>query len=117
MYNLPISCCILVIVFVVVEDVLDGNLGSTTVDDSAIAVSLLVTAGALAWYHFAVFREDRADLEIAPGKPPSTIDVPVVETIPRGSLEVKLDALFDTGQEQVIVVRHRDGYEILPHDE
>jgi hypothetical protein len=108
---------LIVIVFVVVEDVLDGNLGSTTVDDSAIAVSLLVTAGALAWYHFAVFREDRADLEIAPSKPPSTIDVPVAETIPRGSLEVKLDALFDTGREQVIVVRHRDGYEILPHDE
>jgi hypothetical protein len=50
---------LIVIVFVLVEDVLDGTFGASTLDNTAIAISLLVTAGALAWYHLAVFREDR----------------------------------------------------------
>jgi hypothetical protein len=50
---------LIVIVFIVVEDALDGTFGTNTLDSTAIAMALLVTAGALALYHLSVFREDR----------------------------------------------------------
>jgi hypothetical protein len=50
---------LIVIVFIVVEDALDGTLGANTLDSTAIAIALLMTAGALAMYHLSVFREDR----------------------------------------------------------
>lgn len=57
---------LIIIVFIVVEDALDGTFGMETLDSAAIAIALLLTAGALAWYHLAVFREDR---EIVPDAP------------------------------------------------
>jgi hypothetical protein len=51
---------LLILVFIVVEDLLEGTLGAATVSAIAVPVSLLITAGAVAWYHFAVFREDRS---------------------------------------------------------
>lgn len=62
---------LIVIVFIVVEDGLDGSLGAKTLDSSAVALALLATAGALAWYHLAVFREDRA---VAPDTPTFAVD-------------------------------------------
>ena len=50
---------LIILVFIVFEDLLDGTLGSSTISSAAVPIALLVTAGALAWYHFAVFREDR----------------------------------------------------------
>jgi hypothetical protein len=50
----------IILVFIVVEDLLEGELGSATINSIAVPVSLILTAGAVAWYHFAVFREDRA---------------------------------------------------------
>jgi hypothetical protein len=50
---------LIVIVFIVVEDALDGTFGANTLDGIAIALALLVTAGALALYHLSVFREDK----------------------------------------------------------
>ena len=52
---------LIVILFLVFEDFLDGSLGRGTIGDISLALGLLLTAGAVAWYHFAVFREDRAD--------------------------------------------------------
>ena len=52
---------LIVVLFVVIEDLLDGTSGRGTLGSVAVPVGLLVTAGTLAWYHFAVFREDRAD--------------------------------------------------------
>lgn len=51
---------LIVLVFITVEDVLDGTFGLNTITTGAVPVALLVTASALAWYHIAVFREDRA---------------------------------------------------------
>ncbi len=50
----------IILVFIVVEDLLEGDLGSATINSIAVPLSLIITAGAVAWYHFAVFREDRA---------------------------------------------------------
>ncbi len=48
-----------ILVFILFEDTLDGTFGSTTISSTAVPIALLLTASALAWYHFAVFREDR----------------------------------------------------------
>lgn len=107
---------LIIIVFVVVEDVLEGRLGARTIDSSAIAISLLTTAGVLAWYHFAVFREDRASLEDEDPETEPTVEVSIVRTIPRGSLEEKLEALSESGHTRVMVVRLDDGYDVEPLD-
>jgi len=62
---------LIVIVFIVVEDGLDGSLGANTLDSAAVALALLTTAGALAWYHLAVFREDR---DVTPDTPSYVVD-------------------------------------------
>ncbi|VAV89312.1 hypothetical protein MNBD_ACTINO01-1575 [hydrothermal vent metagenome] len=52
---------LIVLLFLVFEDLLDGSLGRGTISSASATVGLLLTAGAVAWYHFAVFTEDRAD--------------------------------------------------------
>ncbi len=52
---------LIVILFLVFEDFLDGSLGRGTIGDVSLALGLLIAAGAVAGYHFAVVREDRAD--------------------------------------------------------
>jgi hypothetical protein len=51
---------LMITVFVFFEDLLDGTLGTATISSVAVPVALLLTAGTVAWYHFMVFREDRA---------------------------------------------------------
>ena len=51
---------LLIVVFIVVEDLLEGSLGAATTGNVAVPISLLITAGAVAWYHFVVYREDRS---------------------------------------------------------
>ena len=51
---------VIIIVFITFADILEGNFGSTTLDEASVPIALLVTAGAVAGYHFVVFREDRA---------------------------------------------------------
>jgi hypothetical protein len=51
---------LIILVFIAVEDLLEGDLGGATINSIAVPVSLILTAGGVAWYHFAVFREDRA---------------------------------------------------------
>ncbi len=50
---------LVILVYFVFKDVLDRTFGSTTISSSAVPIALLLTAGALAWYHFAVFCGDR----------------------------------------------------------
>ncbi|MEA2058050.1 MAG: DUF5671 domain-containing protein, partial [Actinomycetota bacterium] len=50
---------LMITVFVFFEDLLEGTLGAATISSVAVPVALLLTAGAVAWYHFMVFREDR----------------------------------------------------------
>ena len=110
---------LIVIVFILMEDILDGTVGVETLDASAVAIALLVTAGVVSWYHFAVFREDRIDVDVdvetdetlmAPEEP---LDPP----IPHGSLEQALQALADSGHDHVKVTRLREGYEVEPISE
>lgn len=50
---------LIILVFILFEDILDGTFGSTTISSAAVPIALLLTVSAIAWYHFAVFREDR----------------------------------------------------------
>lgn len=98
---------LIVIVFIVVEDVLDGAVGWITVSDTAIAIALLITAGAIAWYHFVVFREDREALG-----PDAHIDeVPEDEQLVLpGDLEEAVAALMADGIDTVTIAKVPGGY-------
>jgi hypothetical protein len=129
---------LIVIVFIAVEDVLDGTFGANTLDSSAVAIALLVTAGAVAWYHLAVFREDRAvtpDLPsyavqevllisaTAPGIADSIrdrigADVRSVSVAPNGSmaqsLEQVLESLETETHRHVLVIDDGEGnYDVM----
>jgi hypothetical protein len=105
---------LIVIVFIVVEDVLDGAVGSGTVNDSAIAVALLATAGALAWYHFAVFREDREGM---PTSESAEEEHSRDDLVLPGALEVAVAAVMAEGQATVTVTKVDDGYRLASADE
>ena len=108
---------LIVIVFIVVEDALEGVVGADTIEASAVAVALLVTAGATFWYHLAVFREDRSDMEaLVAESPPAAPDVarPLTQ---RGELEQTLDELTRTGTHRFVVAVDADGYEVEPLDD
>ena len=51
---------LLVLVFAFVEAILDGSVGAEMFDAMAVPFALLLTAGAVAGYHFTVAREDRS---------------------------------------------------------
>ena len=53
---------LIIIVFMVFNDILEGRFGSNTLDDASVPISLLITAGIIAGYHFSVFYEDRKAL-------------------------------------------------------
>ena len=55
---------LIIIVFTVFSDVLEGNFGSLTLDRASVPIALLLTAGAIAGYHFVIFREDRTDTHV-----------------------------------------------------
>jgi len=128
---------LIIVVYVLVEDLLEGAFGAGTISAIAIPVGLLLTAGAVAWYHFTVFHEDRA---IAPEK----VERPVVrEVIVVGgdqmvaritsgteaqvrafrvidppttahTLDDVLAALQVETHERVVVVAEDDHFELLP---
>jgi hypothetical protein len=52
----------IVLVYLVVRAILDGTGGAELLDAVAVPISLLVSTGAVAWYHFTVVRHDRADM-------------------------------------------------------
>ncbi len=108
---------LIVLVFLVFEDILDGNFGSGTLDSAAVSVALLLTAGALAWYHFAVFREDRTDFVPEPDDSPVVPDAPKVRTVRRGLLEETLEAFAEAGHDRTSVLWSKDGFEVEPLDE
>lgn len=111
---------LIILVFIVFEDILEGNFGSGTLDSAGVSVALLLTAGALAWYHLTVFREDRTDFvpesDDAPGVPVAP-DAPAVRAVRRGSLEETLETLAEAGQERTLVSWYEDGFEVEPLDE
>jgi hypothetical protein len=52
---------LIVLVYLLVQSILDGTVGAEVLDDMAVPIALLATAGAVAWYHFTVVRHDRAE--------------------------------------------------------
>ncbi len=130
---------LIILVFIAVEDLLEGDLGSATINSIAVPLSLILTAGAVAWYHFAVFREDRA---IAPHEEiPSLREVVVVgsgedvaaisdgvsvrveglrvagESADAETLDEVLSALAAETHGRVVVVAEDGGYRLLPLDD
>jgi hypothetical protein len=128
---------LIIVVYVLVEDLLEGTFEAGTISTLAVPVGLLLTAGAVAWYHFAVFHEDRA---IAPEKEerPVVREVIVVggeqmvSRISSGTdarvrafrvidpptaadtLDDVLAALALETHERVVVVAEDDHFELLP---
>lgn len=49
-------------VFIVLEDLLDGKLGTESINDAEVAIGLLLASLAVAGYHWTVHQEDRAVL-------------------------------------------------------
>ena len=130
---------LLILVFIVVEDLLEGDLGSATINTIAVPLSLIITAGAVAWYHFAVFREDRA---IAPHEVLPTLREIVVigsgedvDAITSGTgvraqalrvvgepteaetLDDVLSALSAETHSRVVVIAEDGRYRVLPLDD
>jgi len=130
---------LLILVFIVVEDLLEGDLGAATINAVAIPVSLIITAGAVAWYHFAVFREDRS---IAPHADLSTLQEIVVvgssediaaledgtsarvrafriegDSVEAETLDDLLSALDTETHSRVVVVAEDGRYRLLPLDD
>ncbi len=50
---------LLVVAFIVFEDIFDGVFGGDTLLDARVGIALTMTAGLVTWYHFGVYRRDR----------------------------------------------------------
>ena len=62
---------LIVVLFVGIEDLLDGTFGGETLDSARVGLALLTTVTGVAWYHLGVFRSDRATAEqLAPASVP-----------------------------------------------
>jgi len=128
-------------VFRFIEDLLEGQMGATTVDDVALAMAIVATTGAIAGYHWVVFKEDRADTPAAIASPlrevillgitaPGAIealaeqlDVKVrawerLDEVP-ASLDVAalLAELADESHERVLVMAAPGGHDVVPFAE
>lgn len=130
---------LIIVIFIIFEDILEGDFGAATLDAAAVPVALLLSAGAIAWYHAAVLREDRASTpdETGPvlrraivlGSDPSTIArairertgaaVTEVETTSTrshaSSLEEVLEILHAAPDESVAVIERENGtFDVIP---
>jgi hypothetical protein len=130
---------LIVIVFIVFDDILVGDFGSITLDTASVPMAMLATAGAIAGYHFAIFREDRAAVHetIAPtvtrivvvgsrtdpivdsirsdtGATVTVVDV-APEPIVANSVQEALTVLQSTEHRSVVLISDGDGgYTIQP---
>ncbi len=67
---------LLVVMFVAIEDLIEGRFGAETVRDLRIGLSIVLTVGATAGYHWSVFGRDR---EVEPEEPPGVRSVVLVD--------------------------------------
>ena len=129
---------LIVLIFLLVEDLLDGKLGSGTIDDTAVAFSLIVTSGAIAWYHFAVFREDRSiapaaeapilrEIVFVGGDADAAAISAAVEArvtrlravgdpVDSATFDDLVETLAMTGHERVVVIAEGGGFAVIPLD-
>jgi hypothetical protein len=64
---------LIVVLFVGIDDLLDGTFGGETLDSARVGLALLATVTGVAWYHLGTFRSDRAIAEqLAPAPAPLT---------------------------------------------
>jgi hypothetical protein len=68
---------LIVVLFVGIDDLLDGTIGGETLGSARVGLALLATVTGVAWYHLGAFRSDRAIAEQlapapAPLPPPAT---------------------------------------------
>ena len=135
---------LIIIVFMIFNDILEGDIGAHTLDIAAAPIALLLTAGALAWYHAAIFREDHAaGLEVDVEAPTlrrvivvgsnvahiaqsvrEDLGVSVTElnvtsdTVSALSAQDVLELLGTTRHEAVVVIADEaDGFDVMPIDE
>jgi hypothetical protein len=135
---------LIIIVFMIFNDILEGDFGAHTLDIAAAPIALLLTAGGLAWYHAAIFREDHASgLEVDVEAPTlrrvivvgsnvahiaqsvrEDLGVSVTElnvtsdTVSALSAQDVLDLLGTTRHEAVVVVADEaGGFDVMPIDE
>lgn len=132
---------LVVAVFSVIEDLLDGNFGAGTINDVAPALAIVLTTGAIAGYHWVVFREDRAETPAAIASPLREvillgITAPGAMSELREQLDVRVrfwdrvdevpapldvaaltSELTEVSQERVLVMAGPGGYEIVPFAE
>jgi hypothetical protein len=133
---------LIIIVFIVFNDILEGDFGTVTLDGASVPIALLVTAGALAGYHMAVFRDDRAVTHdvveprlrrvVVVGSSDDPIvdiiksdigaSVTVIDVVPdrtsTASVQDALETLRQAHHEGVVVVPNAEGgYEIMGVDE
>jgi len=55
---------LIVLVYLLVQAMLDETGGADVLDAVAVPIALLASTGAVAWYHFAVVRHDRAEVPV-----------------------------------------------------
>jgi hypothetical protein len=53
---------LITVIATIFEDIFAGEFGMETISDSGVAVSLLITVGVIAGYHWSVYRKDREAL-------------------------------------------------------
>ena len=130
---------LIILIYIVVENILDGTFGSTTTSSAAVPVALLLTAGAVAWYHFAVFRQDRTAApdeerpalqevilvctdgekiaEAIHARTGATVSLlsAIAGRTTTGTLDDILEALRTEKHQRVVVIAAKDdGYHVIP---
>lgn len=126
-------------VFVLLEDVIEGRLGAETLRGVRFAIGTLATAGAIAAYHWSVYRGDREQAAPAPHGPRYVLlvgpaDSGIVEAVAGRtggkvqhwtrqhdegrpwSLDEVMETLSTTPAEDVIVVSRDRGLEAIAVD-
>ena len=130
----------IVLVYLIVQAILDGTGGAELLDALAVPISLLASTGAVAWYHFTVVRDDRVEasdvvrptvrnviLIAADGsearKAITEADISVRtfhaagQALDVSSVEEVVAALSSETHEHVVVIARDDGgFEVIPLD-
>jgi hypothetical protein len=102
---------LITVLFVTIEDLLDGTFGGETVRSFRVGLALIATVTGVAWYHFAVFRTDREHLTVIEPAPPRLRPRHVMLIAPpNGALAAEL--AFATGAD--VDGWHRTDDEAMP---
>ena len=82
--GIVILASLISVLYIAIEDLLEGTFGGQTIWSMRVGLSLLVTVTGVAWYHLAVFRSDRKTLTAVEPVPAPPLPRHVVLIAPRG---------------------------------